>query len=475
MTDDLELLRRHLDEHSQEAFTELVKRRLGLVYGAAFRRTDGNVSLAEDIAQQVFTLLARDAPKLRYHPHLVGWLYVATRHAVTSTLRAERRRKLREQQAMNDLTDSSEPDWRQLRPELDAVIDRLGKEDRDAVLRRFFEAMPFADVGAALGISEDSARRRVERALEKLRLLLARRGIASTATALALVLTNQAAVAAPNGLAASVAGVALGGAAAGTSTFLTLMSITKTQLGLALVLVLASTAGLVWQQETRAEVRDALAQVQRQRDEIVRLGAANASSSVALTPDAVQAAGELARLETEAAALRTQVESEREAKPAPVVAGLMPVDTWRKAGFATPGDAVETIYWAKEHIDLETLGNALLLDPKGRAKAEALLARLPDSVRAQYPELSTPERLVGLLWALGPMVEAIGVERATTRRPDNVTLTIKQEWENGEVRGPPLTFQRTSDGWKWAMPEAGVDMAARAMDTIVPPNSAPTP
>ncbi|MCX6956754.1 MAG: sigma-70 family RNA polymerase sigma factor, partial [Verrucomicrobia bacterium] len=183
MTDDLELLRRYLDEHSQAAFTELVRRHLDLVYGAAFRRTDGDAPLAEDIAQQVFTQLARDAAGLRRHPRLGGWLYVATRHATASAMRAERRRKLREEKAMNDPTALPEPDWRQLRPELDAVIDRLAESDRDAVLLRFFEAKAFAEIGATLGISEDAARMRVERALEKLRSLLARRGIASTATA----------------------------------------------------------------------------------------------------------------------------------------------------------------------------------------------------------------------------------------------------------------------------------------------------
>ena len=476
MTDDLELLRRHLDDHSQAAFTELVRRHLNLVYGAAFRRTDGDASLAEDIAQQVFTRLARDAAKVRRHPMLAGWLYVATRHAAASAMRAERRRKWREEQAMNDPTSLPDHDWRQLRPELDAVIDKLTGQDRDAVLLRFFEAKAFAEIGAALGISEDAARMRVERALAKLRSLLARRGIASTATALALVLTNQAAVAAPRGLVANVAGAALAGATAGsTSTFLTLMSLSKTQLCLAGALVLVGTAGFVWQWQTQARVHAAFSEVQRHDHEIARLSAARSTPSATPAADDGPATAELARLQTEAAALRIQVDREREKKPAPVVAGLMPVSTWRKVGFSTPAEAVETIYWAKEHIDLETLGHALVFDQKGRAKAEALFARLPDWLRAQYPELSTPERLVGLLWALGPPVEAVGVARVATRGPDNVTLTLKQQWETGDVRGLPVTLQRTVDGWKWAMPEAGIDMATRAIETLLPPNSAPKP
>jgi hypothetical protein len=74
---------------------------------------------------------------------------------------------------------------------------------------RYFEGQPFAAVGARLGIGETSARMRAERALEKLRVRLARKGVTSTAAALGLVIANQAVAAPPAGLAATLAGNAL--------------------------------------------------------------------------------------------------------------------------------------------------------------------------------------------------------------------------------------------------------------------------
>jgi hypothetical protein len=102
-------------------------------------------------------------------------------------------------------------DWDRIRPELDGVLDELADRDRNAVLLRFFENRPYAEIGAALKLTEDAARMRVDRALEKLRTILARRGITSTSTALVVALSQHAAEVKPAGLAASVAASALAG------------------------------------------------------------------------------------------------------------------------------------------------------------------------------------------------------------------------------------------------------------------------
>jgi RNA polymerase sigma factor (sigma-70 family) len=317
MMDDTELLRRYVTDRSQEAFTELVTRHLDLVYSAAFRRTDGDAALAEDIAQQVFTTLARNAAALRGHTLLPGWLYVATRHAAASALRAERRRKAREQeaQAMNHLTSSPETDWRQLRPELDAVIDQLDDRDRDAVLLRFFEGRPFAEIGAALRISEDGARMRVDRAIEKLRTLLAKRGVTSTAAALAVALANQAVVAAPAGLAATVTSTALTGAAAasgGAWAALQLFAVSKLPIGIVGTMIVAAGTGVALQQQANTQLQheiDALRQENQQirtlQDENLHMKQTAVEVATLRADDA-----ELAHLATEAAALRVRLQAQ---------------------------------------------------------------------------------------------------------------------------------------------------------------------
>src|SRR4051812_12219571 len=99
MNDDASLLRRFVEEESQEAFTELVHRHVDLVYGAALRRTGGNAHAAADVAQQVFTALARQARSLLGHTVLCAWLHTATRNAAVNLMISEQRRKIRERAA----------------------------------------------------------------------------------------------------------------------------------------------------------------------------------------------------------------------------------------------------------------------------------------------------------------------------------------------------------------------------------------
>jgi RNA polymerase sigma factor (sigma-70 family) len=221
MTDDAELLRRYAEERSERAFAEIVHRHVDLVYSAAARRLHDDPHAAADVAQQVFTALARQASALtRGNVVLPGWLYRTTRNVAVDFVRAEKRRRAREQEAdtMNRIEahSAATADWDRLRPMLDDAMDNLSDRDREAVLLRFFARRPFAEIGATLNLSEDAARMRVERALDKLHALLTRRGVTSTSAALAVALSAQAVAAAPAGVAASVAGAAFA-AGAGTS------------------------------------------------------------------------------------------------------------------------------------------------------------------------------------------------------------------------------------------------------------------
>jgi RNA polymerase sigma factor (sigma-70 family) len=217
-TDDAQLLRRYVEERSQDAFTELVRRHVNLVYFAALRRVGGDSHLADDVAQTVFGDLARKAPSLRGRAMLTGWLYTSTRFAAAQAVRSEQRRRTHEQEAqtMRELQLTPDPDWNQLRPIIDDALDELSEHEREAVLLRFFENRPLAEVGTRFSLSADAARMRVERALEKLRGLLAKRGIVSTSAALATAFAAQSGLAAPASLVARI--VASVGGQVGSAT-----------------------------------------------------------------------------------------------------------------------------------------------------------------------------------------------------------------------------------------------------------------
>ncbi len=265
---DTELLRRYVEERSETAFAELVGLHVNLVYFAALRQVGGDAHRAQEVAQSVFTDLARKAASLTGRTTLTGWLHTSTRFAATKARRADFTRQQHEQEAttMNALLSDSDParpelvegaaEWERLRPMIDDVIHELDDRDREAVLLRYFANRPFAEVGAALRLSEDAARMRVDRALDKLRAALARRGVSSTSAALAAVFANQVGATAPVGLAAALSSAALASVgasgAAAASAGLLFMSKTTAILG-AVALAAIGLMIFEWNHAFRAE------------------------------------------------------------------------------------------------------------------------------------------------------------------------------------------------------------------------------
>jgi len=212
---DLELLREYAEHHSERAFTELVSRHLNLVHSTALRVV-GEAHLAQDVAQMVFLDLARKAGSLPRGTALPGWLYRSAWLSAASVLRAARRREERERKAleMAAIDASGASVWETLAPCLDEAMSQLDSGDQDALVLRFFDGCGLREVGQTLGLSEDAAQKRVSRALERLRGILARRGVKVSAGVLAPTLAANAVQAAPAGLASIIVGAAFAKAAA---------------------------------------------------------------------------------------------------------------------------------------------------------------------------------------------------------------------------------------------------------------------
>jgi RNA polymerase sigma factor (sigma-70 family) len=324
---DAQLLREYVREESEAAFGELVARYTDLIYSAVLRQ-GGSADIAEEVAQSVFTDLARKAPsladKLNESGTIVGWLYRGSRYALAKRLRAELRRHNRESQAMQDFDPSASastttpPDWERVRPVLDEALADLSEEDRQAMLLRFFQNRGYQAVGAALRISDDAAQKRVGRALEKLRTHLARQGITTTAAMLSAVLSTNAIETAPVGLAARLAGASLAGAAAKTGTTLTaIMTITSFKAGIVATGIAAALA--VWVAEEHASSVRWQEENAALREQITRLGQAQASTPAPVAASANSEEleklraehAELLKLRGEAGKLRNSIEKKQ--------------------------------------------------------------------------------------------------------------------------------------------------------------------
>jgi RNA polymerase sigma factor (sigma-70 family) len=256
MTTDSELLRQFAQTNSEAAFAELVKRHVNLVYSAALRQVNGDEHLAKDVAQTVFTDLARKADSLARRESLTGWLYTSAHFAAAKIVRGENRRRDREEKFMREPTSETAPDadWEKLRPTLDDAMHELKETDREAVLLRYFENRQFAEVGAKLGLNENAARMRVERALEKLRGIFAKRGV-TTATALASVISANAIQIAPANLTATLAATSITAAGTGTFTLLKIMTATKLKLAFSALVVASAATVIVVEQQMQNKLR----------------------------------------------------------------------------------------------------------------------------------------------------------------------------------------------------------------------------
>jgi RNA polymerase sigma factor (sigma-70 family) len=312
MRDPQELLREYAETGSDLAFRQLVEDYINLVYSTACRLVGGDAHLAEDITQEVFVHLSQKARKVSQQPGLGGWLHRDTCFVAARARRARQRRQARERQAMlmNTLTDHTATNIEQLAPVLDEAVDLLAGKDRLAITLRFFEQRDYRSIGLALGTNEDAARMRLNRALEKLQFILKKRGVVVSAAALVGALSTGAVSAAPSGLAGTVAGSVLAGAAghtAVTASFLKFMAMANVRSGIVTVIVVAgAVTSLVMTRQISANRRSFDESLRQGSIRLAQLGAENdrLNNLAPQTNNQTAGGGELDTLRAQSVSLR---------------------------------------------------------------------------------------------------------------------------------------------------------------------------
>ena len=254
---DSQLLRDYVEKRSEAAFAELARRHVDLVYSAALRMVC-DPHLAEDVTQGAFVALAKSADRLTERRVLSGWLHRTAQNIAAQTVRTIERRRAREKEAaaMNELlANGTGANWDDIAPHLDAALGELPDGDRDVLMLRFFERKSAREIAELLGLGDEAAQKRVNRAVERLRERLAKRGITANASGLAVVIPANAVQVAPVGLVATLTSASVVSAAAGTGTltFLNLVAMTKLQLGIVSTLVVAVGTLVVIRQDEAGE------------------------------------------------------------------------------------------------------------------------------------------------------------------------------------------------------------------------------
>jgi len=246
---DQQLIYDYAENRSETAFTELVRRQVDFVYSAVLRMVRDR-HLAEDVTQGVFVALAKNATQLTNYRVLSAWLHRTAQNLAANAVRADVRRRAREQEAaaMTELV-CSEPDsiWEHIAPDLDNALEQLSEPDREAVLLRYFERKSAHEMAQTLGVTDEAAQKRVSRAIERLREFFAKRGIAVGTSGLVLAITANAVQAAPAGLvltistAAAIASKAVVTTATATATkVIAATTLQKTVIGATLALAVGA-------------------------------------------------------------------------------------------------------------------------------------------------------------------------------------------------------------------------------------------
>jgi enterochelin esterase family protein len=153
------------------ALEEAARRHLPLVYAAA-RRQLPDASLAEDVTQAVFMVLARRHRGLPSNVVLSSWLLKVTHLACLQARRNAGRRREHERKAAQmrpAVTEADPMPKGLLGAEVDSALARLSEADRDVLTLRYLEELPVAEVARRLGISEEAAQKRIDRAMARLR------------------------------------------------------------------------------------------------------------------------------------------------------------------------------------------------------------------------------------------------------------------------------------------------------------------
>jgi RNA polymerase sigma factor (sigma-70 family) len=296
-----QLLQSYAKDRSEAAFAELVRRHVDWVYSVALRHV-GDPNLAEDVVESVFVLLAAKAGDLRPGTLLGGWLFRTTRHVAGHARRTEQRRKNREATASTMIHDyqaasADEVIWQQLAPHLDLAVAALSEADRAPILLRFYEKMPLRKIGERLGVSEEAAKKRISRAVEKMRKFLNERGVKPGGAVLAAVLAERTVHAAPPALEDAVIKVSMGAASASASVVLPLLARETTRAWrcakiklfatlavalLVLIFITVNTAGLLGRSAVRQSVTSenfALSTTVRVRPALAPSAGADAAST----------------------------------------------------------------------------------------------------------------------------------------------------------------------------------------------------
>lgn len=220
MLTDLQLLSRYHAEGDATAFRDLVQAHAGMVFATA-RRITRDEAMAEDVAQETFLQLARQSRHITQS--VAAWLHrVAWRRACNAVRDDATRRRIEAEAAATEAAVREPPEceatWAEVEAVLDEAVDELPDNLRGPLVMHFLQGRTQRDIADQLEVNQSTVSRLVDEGLAVLRSRLKSRGLLCGAGLAALLMANNAAVAAPAALLASLGKLSMSGIGAVSAT-----------------------------------------------------------------------------------------------------------------------------------------------------------------------------------------------------------------------------------------------------------------
>jgi hypothetical protein len=339
---------------------------------------------------------------------------------------------------------------------LDEAMADLEETDREALLMRYFQNYDLRTVGAALGVSDDAAQKRVSRALEKLRESFLRRELTTATGTLAVIISTNAVLAAPAGLATSIStAAALAGMSVIPAAVIATKTIAMTTLQKALVgTTVAVLAGAgIYEARQAAQLGERVRTLQQQQaplaariremegasDEAGRQLAALREENErlkSLSAERLKLSGEVAKLRNQASEAAQEIRTLRQAPEAKSPAEEAPAhfakESWAFAGYATPEAALQSVAWAQSKGSLETFLAGL--GTEARAEVLSALKRKPELEASLFSEINK--------------VKSFTILKKVPLAEDQMLFRVRNELEDGTAKVTVTTLKRTEGEWK---------------------------
>jgi RNA polymerase sigma factor (sigma-70 family) len=213
---DGELLRRYADHWDTGSFELLVRRHQKMVMGVAYRILS-NADAAEDVVQETFFQLARLARTLKTPDSLPAWLHKVAANAALRTLLSNKRRSVRESQAITppEIGGPGPETKRRLVSMVDRHLAALPEKYRVPIILCYLEGLTHKQASDKMGVPEGSMSTLLNRGLELLRERVKAAGGTLTGALLLSVLCAEARALSPALLSQVVRQASAPGLAAG--------------------------------------------------------------------------------------------------------------------------------------------------------------------------------------------------------------------------------------------------------------------